>query len=261
MRYAGGYIGNAPNQSQKIEYVGGVANGFIGFAGVAVANTTVAFTKVGNIQPDDFVLVVYASSALVNNNIGITTTGYTVLRYDYVVGGIYDTNMLIAYKRMGQIPDANVQFNPTGSTAQAGAVAIMVFRNVDKIRPFDVTETTASGTTTAIADMPAITPVTKNAMIVCLGASGVNGLSAETGFKTPDLYNFVSFASPESDADIIVGAGIYNAWSSGPFDPGPWSIPNADTVSNSYAAVSLALRPQKTSGIITLEDNYNILNS
>lgn len=256
-----GYIGGNTNQSQKIQYVGGLANGFIGFGGTSSANATVEFTKVGNIQPDDFVLVLYGSSALVNNNIGITTTGYTTLRYDYVVGGTYDTNMLIAYKRMGETPDANIQFKPTGSTTQAGAFTIMAFRNVDKIRPFDVTETTASGTTTAIADMPAITPVTKNAMIVCLGASGVNGLTTETGFKTPDLYNFVSFASPESDADIIVGAGIYDAWSSGSFDPGPWSIPLADTVSNSYAAVSLALRPQRSSGVITLDDVYNLQKS
>jgi len=258
VRYTGGYIGNATNQSQKIQYVGGVANGFIGFGGTTSANATVEFTKVGNIKEDDFVLVVFASAALVNNNIKIATTGYTTLSYDYIVGGTYDTNMLISYKRMGSVPDANIQFTPTGAVTQAGAFSIMILRNVDKVNPFDVTQTTSSGTTTGIVNMAAITPISKNALIVCMGASAVNGLSNELGFRSPDLFNLFSYSSPESDADIVVGAGIYDAWTTGSFDPGAWSLPIADSASNSYAATTLALRPQKSSGFITLDDIYGV---
>lgn len=261
MRYTGGYIGNAPNQSQKIEYVGGVANGAIGYIGTPGANLTVNFAStIGNVIEGDLVIVGYASGALVNNNLSLSTTGYTLLSYDYIDAASFDINLLIAYKRMGSVPDTSVIFNPSGSTTAATAFTVQVFRNVDK-NIFDVTTTASSSAATQIVDPAAITPITKNALIVCIGASGLNGFTADATFRTPDLFNFISVASIESDADTIIGAGIYNNWVSGAFDPGAWSTTQTPTAgTNSYAAKTIALRPQRPSGVVTLEDIYNIQN-
>lgn len=248
MKYTGGVIGKYLDQGQQIALVGGLA---VANAGGSVANV-IDFSKIGEVKEDDFVLVCHT---LPNNTTlapNIITDGYTSLRLDYI-NSTYDINFRVAYKRMGQTPDSNVTLNSANSISVGTLSGVYIFRNVDVNTPIDVTSTTANGTGNLINPV-AITPVTKNSVIVVFGASAIAG----TGLYTiPDLENAQSVTINESNSDGAFGMGIYSRWTSGAFDPAAWTNTNSTSTSYSYSTITIALRPQLPRGIIRSEDIYN----
>lgn len=193
----------------------------------------------------DIVIVAYAVGAQADRSIGVTTADYTEEQELYANGTTYDSNLSVSWKKMGGTPDTSVDLSGTGSSFNAGAVAIHVWRGQDATTPFDVAETTATGTGTGRPNPAAITPTTAGAVIIVAGAA-----AATTGaaFTASELSNFFTDTSPDGE-DAMVGLGSY-AWTSGAFDPAAWTG-GTTNAADSWTAVTLALRPAATSQSLT----------
>ena len=229
----------AAARAKGIQYVGGYVEGLLG----STNNITVTLTSLtGGLatQPaaGDFVIVYFGIGAP-NNNKTPVISGYTEL----VLLKQADTEsitLLVAHKFMTGTPDTSITLiNGTENTADAGAVYISVWRNVNTTTPFDVTQTTSQSSNSVLANPPAITPVTTGAIIVA-GGAGAHNRGVQT-YSSSDLTGFLSAGGDDSN-NATIGGG-YNVWTSGSFDPAQFTFSSTDSTNFSRAAVTLALRP------------------
>lgn len=222
-----------------IQYVGSYVQGFAG----GTTDRTITLTSLtGGIASapaaGDLVIVYFGTGSTADRN--LVVSGYTEIAELYS-NDTYDTNLVAAYKFMGGTPDTS--FTLTGgtlSTADAGAVAVQVWRGVNTVTTFDVTSTTATGINSVLCDPPAITPTTPGSIIVSGGAGAHDGENAET-YSSSNLTAFVSVGAGDTNA-VTIGLG-YNAWTSGAFNPAQFTFSDTDSTEFSWAAVTLALRP------------------
>lgn len=194
---------------------------------------------------DDIVIIAYAVGAQADRSIGVTTAGYTEEQELYANGSTYDANLSVSWKKMAGTPDTSVNLSGTGSSFNAGAAAIHVWRGQDPSTPFDVAETIATGTGTGRPNPAAITPTTAGAVVIVAGAASAG---AGAAFTASELSNFFTDTSPDGE-DAMVGLGSY-AWTSGAFDPAAWTG-GTTNAADSWAAVTLVLRPAATSQSLT----------
>lgn len=225
-----------------IQYVGGRTQAIAG-ANSGTANVALTgLTGGSGSQPaaGDLVMVGYASGKTADQAISIS--GYSEVLELYRDGSGADANLEVASKFMGASPDTAVAVPNSGSTADAVGVSVRVYRGVDPANPFDVAAAQASGTGTTNADPAAITPATPGAALVAFGAGAVAGTG--TTFASSDLAAFHTLNSPDNN-DATIGAGHVLNWQSGAVNPAAFT---AGTVAagNSWAAVTLALRPLQT---------------
>jgi hypothetical protein len=229
----------ATSAALPIEYVGGYTLGFSG----TINDTTITFG--GNLtgglassaSAGDLVVVYFGTGSTSDRNLLIR--GYTEVVELYSNDTI-DTNLKVAYKFMEATPDTNfVLDDGTQDAGDAGAVAVQVWRNVDKTMPLDVLTTTATGINSVLCNPPAITPITAGAYIVAGGAGG-NDAGAQT-FSSSNLTGFISSGGNDT-RDVTIGLG-YKEWTSGAFDPAAFTFSDQDSTSFSWAGVTLALRP------------------
>lgn len=223
-----------------LSYVGGLTSTFAGAAsGSQTISINGTLTGGSNTSPsaNDIVIVVYATGSAADRAIGVTTAGYTEEAELYSNGTSYDTNLSFSWKRMGATVDTSVVVNATGNNADAGAVAIHVWRGVDTVTALDVADTVATGTGTGRPNPAAITPVTTGAVIIVAG-----GGSAATGavYTASYLSNFRTATSADTN-DAMVGIGSV-AWTSGAYDPAVWTG-GTTNAADSWAAVTAVLRP------------------
>ena len=191
---------------------------------------------------NDYVVVMQGIGSNADRAVA-TTSGYTELADIYANGTTYDANLGVDAKFMGSTPDTTVTIGSSGSANDAQAAWIMVFRGVDLTTPMDVAVVTATGTGTANPNPGAITPITTGSVGVFSGAQAAATAAALT---SSDLTAFASVNQADTN-DIAVGAG-YIEWSgSGAMDPAVFGG-GSNNSANSWAAVSIALRPAYTSG-------------
>lgn len=222
-----------------ISYVGGRTFFFAGgTTSQVISLTTLTGGSDTAPQVGDFVVVFYGSGSNVTRTLSVT--GYTSLG-TYVASSTYVTNYTGGYKFMGATPDTSVTVSGTGSTADAGAGTIHVFRGVDTTTPLDVATVTAGSTTTTRPNPGAITPTTAGAWIIAAGA-GANIGGASTTFSSSDLTSFITVSSNDV-YDVTVGGGIKTDWTSGAFDPAQFTYSGTDSASLSSYALTVALRP------------------
>jgi len=226
-----------------LTYVGGITGTK---AGATSGNTTLSLTALTGgsnaaAAAGDIVIAVFATGSAADRTLAITdgTTAYTLIGAElYANGTSYDTNLRVAYKVLTGA-DATVTFGPTGNNADAGAMAVHVWRGISASNPIDVTTTTATGTASGKPNGAAITPVTSGAVILVAG-----GAAAATGAaftqSGAELSNFRSATSVDTN-DAMVGIGS-KAWTSGAFDPVVWTGGTANAA-DSWAAITVALRP------------------
>lgn len=225
-----------------ISYVGGRTQIA---AGVASGTFNVALTGLtGGLaaQPaaGDLVLIGYGSGKTADQVIAIA--GYGEVAELYANGSGADANLEVAYKFMGAVPDTVAAVPNSGSTADAVAVSVRVYRGVDPNNPFDVLRVLATGTGSTSPNPGAITPATAGAVLVGFGAGAIAGTGA--AFASADLVGFHSANSPDTN-DIAIGAGHKLDWSAGAFDAAAWTGGLAGA-GNSWSAAILALRPLTT---------------
>ena len=115
-----------------LQYVGGAT---ATKAGATSGNSTISLTALtGGIASaaaaGDIVIAVFATGSTVDRALSITdgTTAYTLIGTELYSNDTYDTNLRVAYKVMGATPDTNVTFGPTLNAADAGAMAVHVWR-------------------------------------------------------------------------------------------------------------------------------------
>ncbi len=229
----------------NISYVGGQVGGFPG----TTSDQTINFALTGGLasvpDADDLVVVSYAISS--NSNIGLTIKNASAVAYTLIGSELYsnddlDTNLRVAYRFMPGTPETTVVLSDTTNVDWAGAYTIHVYRGVDTATPMDVAVTSATGIDTRFANPPAITPITPGAWIQVSGAG-----AASTGavFTSSDMSDFRTYAQADV-IDIAIGSGYKSDWTSGAFDPAVFGG-GADNISNSWAAVTLVLRPASES--------------
>ena len=210
----------------------------VGFAGTSLAQNVTLTGLNGGIDTvpsaGDLVIVTYGIASAGGATPSITSSGYTSVA-SISSDSTYDTNQIVQYKIMGGTPDASIDFSGTSSTANAGIVAIQVWRGVDPSTPMDVTATTATGTTGQPLP-PAITPTTAGAMIAIFGiAAGNTATTLTTGLSN-------SSAAIRTDTNSVAVAYGSFAWLSGTYTPTRFGG-NSTSATYSWAAVTLALRP------------------
>jgi hypothetical protein len=231
-----------------IQFVGAASAGKLG---AASGNTTIALNSgltggiASSVSADDLVIAVFGSGSQEDRTLAITdgTNPYTIISSELWINASVsvDTNMRVAYKFMGSTPDTSTTFGPTQNSADGGAMAVYVFRGVDKTTPLDgVTPTTDSKNNSALVNPPTITPSTAGAFIVVAGAAGHTG-GVDT-FSSSDLTSFRSQGSSNDNYDASIGIGHKPDWTSGAFDPAQWTFTQADSTSFSCLALSFVLR-------------------
>jgi hypothetical protein len=228
----------AAKAKSGIQYVGGYVEGFAG----TTSNITITLTSLtGGLASSpaagDIVIVYFGTSSTADRN--LVVSGYTEV-VELYSNDLIDTNLVVAYKFMGVTPDTS--FTLTGgtlSTADAGAVAVQVWRNVNVGTPLDVTQTTSTITDSVLANPPAITPITSGAVVVA-GGAGAHSDGTQT-FSSSNLTGFISVGAVDN-FDVTIGLG-YHVWTSGAFDPAAFTFSGDDDSFFSSAAVTLALRP------------------
>jgi hypothetical protein len=235
----------AAGNSAAIQYVGGYAAGFAGSTtGQSVSLTSLTGGIASAPAADDLVIVYYGVSTLsADIAIGVDTAGYTEVA-ELFQTDLSAANLSVSYKVMGSTPDTTVTVSSSNQITYHRAVAIQVWRGVDKILPLDVARTTATGANSILCNPPSITPSTAGSVIVA-GGVGAAGSTNNIVFSSSDLSSFLTAGSAIGSAyNANIGLG-YKTWTSGAFDPAAFTINTSDNTGWSWAAVTLALRPNQ----------------
>lgn len=226
-------------RASAIQYVGGYVEGFTG----QTTDRTIALTSLtGGLASapaaGDIVIVYFGTGSNTNQN--LVVSGFTEVT-ELFSGASEDTNLAVAYKFMGATADTSFTLTGgTGSTSDAGAVAVQVWRGVSQVTPLDVSPTTATGINSVLCDPPAITPTTNGSIIVSGGAGAHDNENART-YSSSNLSAFISLGRGDTYA-VTIGLG-YHIWTSGAFDPAQFTFSDTDKDTYSWAGVTLALRP------------------
>jgi hypothetical protein len=221
----------------SIQYVGGYVQGFAGtFNDVTISLTSLTGGLATQPAVGDFVIIYFGTASTLNRN--LVVSGYTEV-VELYSNDTYDTNFVIARKFMGATPDTSVTL--TGGTlavADAGTVAVQVWRNVNVASPFDVAGQSRIDEE-ATATFPSITPVTTGAVILASAACAHdNGTEL---YLNSELTNFITTGQSDTN-DSTIGAGYYY-WISGSFGPQDMVFGGADSSNFSNASYVIALRP------------------
>jgi len=149
----------------------------------------------------------------------------------------YPSFLRVGHRTMPSTPDTVVRASIGTITTESMVGIVSVWRNMGGI---DVTTTTATGINSRIANPPAITPTTTGSIIIAAGAGGLSG----TGYfaSASGLTNFKQQAR-NSTYDISLGAGNYEDWISGAYDPAAFTLSGTDNTSNSWCACTIAIKP------------------
>jgi len=221
-----------------LQYVGGAeASG--NSAAYNVALTSLVGGTGGAVQSGDLVIVATGFVQTSNLNPGVGTAGYTE-EADLYKSDTRDANFSVNWKYMSGAPDTTVNCLGSGSASNGSVCVVHVWRNADPTNPLDVVPTTAIFGNSAIPNSPPITPITSGAVVISTGLG--TGAAVDTSVTAPTGYaNQVDISVDPGNASTV---GISSmAWGgAGAEDPAAWTTWTT-TTSDSWAAVTLALRP------------------
>lgn len=239
--------GNGPDSDTKSVTTSAAGSG-IALVGVTTHNTggivnkTISLTSLTgglDTQPsaDDVVVVTFAGGS--NTDRTLAATGYTQIAQQRP-NDVYDVNHYCGYKVMGGTPDTSVDLTAaSASSAHGGVVIVEVWRGVNTTTPMDVAAIPDTGTNSALANPPSITPVTAGAR-VCVSAAAAH-VAGAFNLSSSDL-GTITVINADATIDVSALRGSV-VWSSGAFDPAALTFGAADSTDNSWAAVTFALRP------------------
>jgi len=238
----------AADAGPNIQFVGARGDGSSGAtSGDDTVSITAGFPSWvlgtrSSLQENDLVIAVFATGSTADRTLSITdgTNPYTLIGSELYANDTFDTNLRVAYKFMGSTPDTSITFGPSGNAADGATYCWAVFSGVDPTTPLDVTVTTATGTNSAIANPPAITPLSEGSKIVVVGAAG-HGAGASS-FSNAALSGVISSSNTDTNRSVSA-IGYYDGWTSGAYDPAAWTWSGTDSTQYSWAAMTIALRP------------------
>lgn len=225
-------------------YVGGGT-----FAGIGTTNYQIL--GLNNLQggiasspsTGDYIVVAYAvgsqgtSAVPLDVDFDMSQTMTEIGSVSYT-SSTYDSTLLVkgAFLPAGY---SSFRISGSGSTNNARAVAVHVWRNVKIIQPLDATATTAQagGSATTITT-PSITTVTASAVVIAVGAVA----NPSTVTITSSMDNLQAVSSSDTVCASVGMASAIN-YASGAYNPPDFSLSSLGSVS-SRTAVTLALRPE-----------------
>jgi len=237
------YIAAAP----ALAYVGGQGAGFAGTTSAQTINFALTNGTDRSPQAGDLVVIAYSVGSTVDRSLAIRNTSavdYTLAGSELTQSDTFDANLRVAYRFMPATPETQFVLTETvgggtGNANDAGRYTVHVFRNVDVSTPMDVAVVTAGAIDTRIVNPGSITPSTSGAWVY--GAGGAAGGTGGT-FTSSDLTGDFRAGSTADINDAMIGAG-YAVWTSGAFNPAAFGGGGTDTTSDSWCAITLALRP------------------
>lgn len=232
----------ASGRPSGIVFIGGYshrAGDVTGGVQVDIPLTTLTGGLEATPQPDDYVIVAISGGGTANFNWSIVSSDWTTVA-DRYSNDNRDSNMLVALKKMGEVPDTTFSFT---SDVTAGLVAaVHVWGGVDGTTPMDVAAVDTTGTDTGQANPPAITPTTAGSIVIAVGTGSGSALSDPTNrFTSSDLSNFVARLESANAIDSLVGIGSIT-WTSGAVNPAQFGG-GSGSANDAWCAVSMALRP------------------
>ncbi|MEK7598341.1 MAG: hypothetical protein AAB487_01245 [Patescibacteria group bacterium] len=223
-----------------VSYVGGQVGSSAGVSGNTTVNFSLTNGSASTPAADDLVIVAFSNGDTANKALTINNSGgtaYTLAGSELYQNDSYDSNLRVAYRFMPGTPETSVIL--AGGDASGGrAWSVHVFRNVDAGTPLDVAAVTAGAINTRVVNPGAITPTSSGAWIYVAGA----GSGSTGGNYTASYLTDFRAANGNDTQDGMVGAG-YTTWSSGAYDPAAFAGGGTTTTSDSWTAVTLALRP------------------
>jgi hypothetical protein len=210
-----------------------------GGAGVDGNDITLTFDEAP--QEGDVVLVFGGHGDTVTT-IDAPGSGYTEIFKNEgtkPIGGVW-------YKVMGSTPDTDVVCRGGGNVNDAVGYGAIVLSGVDTSNVLDVPITTASGSTPAQPDSPAITTVTDGAFVFSIGLNSTTDATV-----TEPLGYSTDFGGTGGDVADFSAYGAYlEIASASTENPGAWSFWGSDE----WQAITLAIRPARAEGVAFLRD-------
>lgn len=188
-------------------------------------NVTLALTGA---QENDIVLV-FGGHPFRSGSVaaGISTAGYTTL---FSADTTPNVSFVVAWKRMGASPDANVVGLGSGNASDATAYGAYILRGVDTTTAIDTATQNAVG-----VDAPSITTVTDLAwVVVCTGTAVVDSTPG-----TITNYTNIGNTAGNDTVDITIACATREIATAGAENPGAWS----SLTSTNARSVTVALRP------------------
>jgi len=228
-----------------ITYVGGATGVSVGNTDVSVSLT--ALTGGSDSAPTAGDLIIFAYNVADADNVDLdqvcNTAGFAEIA-DLFGNGTNDANLGV-YWQIHTSDTAVVGEGSAGGTDTAIQGVVMVFRGVDTGTPFDVTGTTATGTTGGTPAPPAINWSTAGTWTVIVGANAhtanVNGtFTAPTNYTT----DFLTVGNQDT-ADGIIGMG----YRTNPADPEAPGTMTSSATATGWCAMTMALRAAVTARV------------
>jgi VCBS repeat-containing protein len=225
-------VSAAPVGTGEITYIGSSSNHIQQSTAASYTLSLPAGTQAG-----DLVLIAHGFVSIGDLSPTVLSSGWTKIS-DLFGNGTYDANLGISYKFVGA-DETTAEINAVGTVNNYPAAAVAyTFRGVASI-VLDVPIQTATGAGNTNANPPAITPVTDNAVVICVSAGSGAPLSpaAPTGFG-----NAIIRGGSWSYAYTVGMANRVWTDGDGAIDPAVWTVASTSSA-RAWCAASLALRP------------------
>lgn len=228
-----------------VTYVGGQVGSFVGKTSATTVTFALTNGSASTPAAGDLVIVAYSVGSTADRALTIqnaSTVNYTLAGSELYQNDNFDSNLRVAYRFMpSPTPETSMVLSQTFSTNDAGAYTIHVFRGVDPSTPLDVAAVIAGAINTRLANPGSILPITSGALIYVVGAA-----AAATGGTYTAAYLTDFRATTQADNnDAMIGSGYVN-WTSGTYDPAIFTGGGTASSTDSWNAVTLALRPAPT---------------
>lgn len=216
-------------------FVGGTTYGYTGSSETVISLTSLTGGVDTSPQKGDLVIVSIAAGQLSASpvSIGSSSSGYTEIVSD-TAQDASDVALTISYKMMNETPDTNVYVNGAGTNSTI-AVAIHVWRNINKIDIIDTSPNVNPVLNTIIPNPPSIS-VSLYSIGIAVGAGG----GGTQDYSSPDLENFITHGQ-NSSYDSTIGMGSLTN-TTVTFDPAQFSYGDADSTNYAAIGVSLSLK-------------------
>ncbi|OGC80569.1 hypothetical protein A2943_03510 [Candidatus Adlerbacteria bacterium RIFCSPLOWO2_01_FULL_51_16] len=235
-----------PNETQAaISFVGSAENSSDPSNN---ADPTANLTTISGLAEGDLVIAACGladADNVTTANVLMNTAGYTGLS-DLFIDDTHETNFEVFYKFMGASVDTSAICEGSTLGIDTGtAIVVMAFRGVDTTTPFDVASTSQATANDPDADPLSIDWSTTGVWTVIAVASAhvLNFTCTSDAYIFPTGYTTNAIECGGNDTtDISVGMG-YNSAPADPENPGIVDHNGTDSTSNSWAAVTMALRP------------------
>lgn len=240
-----------------ITYVGGATAVSVGNTDVSVSLTALTGGSDSAPSTNDIIIFAYniADADNVDLDLACNTAGFTEIA-DLFGNGTQDANLGVYWK----FHDGDTAVVGEGSLGGADTSiqgAVLVFRGVALAAeggPFDVTSTTATGTTVGDPDPPNIDTTGTAGIWTVIAGSDAHTANVNGTFTGPTNYtvDFITIGNQDT-ADGIIGMG----YRTNPADPENPGLITTATTATGWGAVTMALK--ESTGPPPSTCNHNLL--